>query len=209
MVVITDEFSSYAFGLWCADGYWWGSSIGITNVNPELVIRFAVFLKRFLPNERFKLRVYHPTDKSLEVDQRVLQLASVVSHLTTRKLRQIAYQLYVNSRPLKRAFLKQRDTLLLLPDEFIMAYFAGRFDGDGSVNEDGVRECRLVYSSLQEALIDQRLLERVGITHTSVYNYSTANTVCLYVSEAEAVLFGNRLRAYSWKWQQRHLPRRD
>lgn len=72
--VITDEFSSYAFGLWCADGYWWGSSIGITNVNPELVIRFAVFLRRFVPEERLKLRVYHPIGESLEVDQRIPRL---------------------------------------------------------------------------------------------------------------------------------------
>lgn len=95
---------------------------------------------------------------------------------------------------------------MFLADEFIAAYFAGRFDGDGSINEDGTSECRIVYSSWQEALIDQKLLERVGITRTSVYNYAMANTVCLYVSEIEARLFGNLLKAHSWKWQQRPTP---
>lgn len=207
VIVITDEFSSYAFGLWCADGYWWSSSVGITNINPELVIRFSALLKRFLSDERFKLRIYLPEDKSLDtVDQRVLQLVSVVNYCTTKKLKQTAYQLYVNSRPLKQAFFGQREALLALPDEFILAYFAGRFDGDGSVNQDRVSEFRIVYSNREEALVDQRLLMRIGVLQTSVYNYSKANTFCLYVSESEVTRLGEALKIHSWKWQQKPTP---
>jgi len=184
VVVITDEFSSYAFGLWCADGYWWSSSVGITNVIPVLVIRFATLLRRFVPGERLRLRIYQPENSSsIAIDKAVLQLVPVVNYYTTRKLKQIAYQLYVNSRPLKRAFFQQRDTLLDLPNEWLYAYFAGRLDGDGSVSQDRVSGFRIVYSDRNEALLDQRLLERVGITQTSVYNYSRAHTFCLYVSE--------------------------
>lgn len=83
MVVITDEFSSYAFGLWCADNYWWSSSIGLTNVDAELVLRFAKLLMRFVLSERLKLRVYQLQSGSLGApDQRLLQLVSAVDYQT-------------------------------------------------------------------------------------------------------------------------------
>ena len=33
----SDEEGFYILGLWCADSYWWGSSIGLSNTNIDLI----------------------------------------------------------------------------------------------------------------------------------------------------------------------------
>lgn len=91
-----------------------------------------------------------------------------------------------------------------------MAYFAGRFDGDGSVDKNLRSDCRIVYASKQEAELDQELLTKIGIRQTRIYYYKTAKTFCLYVSRYEAKKFLDKIFSHSIKLQKLvRVPRRD
>lgn len=198
--LITNNEAAYIFGLWCADGYYWSSSVGITNVDSRLVDRFAAFLATKLPRERIKLRTYHPmgTKKSaLKTPSYPMRLA-----------KQVAYQLYVNSRPLLRLFQKTERELENLPTKYIPAYFAGRFDGDGSVDKNLRNDLRITYSSRAEAEADERLLVRCGDFHSRIYHYRSAKTYILYVGRNRAEQFLKKIEPYSIKVQSL-LPRRD
>ena len=198
--LITDSEAAYIFGLWCADGYFWSSSIGITNVNRTLVNRFAQYLGKHLPSERIKLRVYHPRGKPPRV--------GTVATYPMRLARQVAYQLYVNSRPLLRMFQQAETQVATLPTQHIMAYFAGRFDGDGSVDKDLRSDLRITYSNRAEAETDQSLLAKLDRYGTRVYHYRGARTYILYVRRASAERFLHDIAPYSVKVQTL-FPRRD
>lgn len=198
--LITDSEAAYIFGLWCADGYFWSSSIGITNVDRTLVNRFAQYLGKLLPSERIKLRVYHPRGKPPRVE--------TVATYPMRLAKQVAYQLYVNSRPLLRMFQQAETQVATLPMQYIIAYFAGRFDGDGSVDMNLRSDLRITYSNRMEAETDQSLLAKLGRYATRVYHYRSARTYILYVCRASAGQFLRDIAAYSVKVQTL-LPRRD
>lgn len=123
------EIDAYIIGLWCADGYHRTSSIGLSNVDSDLIKEFSEFLLQLFPKNRLKLRVYKPDGY---------------------KRRQTAYQVYVNSRPLLRKFkIWKENPGQSITKEYAFPYFGGRFDGDGSVAKDYYRDCRIVYGSLR------------------------------------------------------------
>ncbi len=190
---VSDAEHAYAFGLWCADGYWWSSSIGLSNVDPQLVLRFAGFLSRSWPRERLCLRIYQVTGR--DPDPRVLQLTSRISIRPACKMKQTAYHLYVNSRHLVRQFFSIRESLLQLPTEYVGAYLAGRFDGDGSFGTTP----RIAYASREEAQQDTRMLSRVGIEETSVLEYKKANEFCIYIHKSAWQRFRDLIDPHSWK----------
>lgn len=113
-------------------------------------------------------------------------------------MRQTAYQLYVNSRPLLRGFENARRGLEALPDEYIGPYVAGRFDGDGSWGSTP----RIVYRTEAEATIDQILLDRLSI-RTSVLHYRKANEYCIYIHKRGWRSFVDAVKASSWKINRR------
>lgn len=172
------EEDAYILGLWCADGYWWSSSIGLSNTDSDLISRFKKFLKRFFPESRIKFNRNH---------------------------------LFVNSRPLLREFISAKEKLNNFKNsKIIKNYFAGRFDGDGSIDKNLRNDCRIVYSRKSEAEIDKNLLERIGITKTKIYYYKSAKTFCLYISRFEADNFLRKILPYSTKLQKLvFVPRRD
>ena len=174
----SSERDAYILGLWCADSYWWSSSIGLSNTDAGLIERFRKFLKRFFPDSRIKFNRYH---------------------------------LFVNSRPLLREFIVAKDNLERLDKiKIVWAYFAGRFDGDGSVGKDLRSDCRIVYARRSEAETDRKLLKRVDILKTKIYYYRAARTFCLYISRCQAQKFLNGILPYSLKLQKLVLvPRRD
>src|SRR3989344_3025111 len=179
----------YAFGLWCADGYHRSSSIGITNIDIRLVERFREFLLKEFSESRLRLRIYHPhgmqPDKSL-----FRHLSTNIVSYPMRKSAHVALQLYLNSRPLLRLMQASRKNVELMSErQQIAAYFAGRFDGDGSVNADAKTYCRIAYSNREETEVDQRLLAKIGIDISSVYHYRHAQEYCLYVSKNIAQSF--------------------
>lgn len=55
----SSEKDAYILGLWCADSYWWSSSIGLSNVNFALINRFKEFLLRHFPENRIKFNRNH------------------------------------------------------------------------------------------------------------------------------------------------------
>ena len=174
----SNEKDAYILGLWCADGYWWSSSIGISNSDYDLVEKFRKFLREHFPVERIKFKDSH---------------------------------LFVNSRPLLREFRAGRKSLESLRQlKIIRAYFAGRFDGDGSIDENLRNDCRIVYTRQSEAETDKRLLKRIGISNTKIYYYKSAKTFCLYISRYEAKRFLDSILPYSLKLQKLVLAsRRD
>lgn len=196
----------YAFGLWCADGYHRSSSIGITNVDVRLVERFKEFLLKEFPESRLRLRVYHP--HGLKPDAKLFRhlSANFVSY-PMRKSAHIALQLYLNSRPLLRLMQMSRKNVGLMSErQQVAAYFAGRFDGDGSVNADAKTYCRIAYSSREEAEIDQNLLTKIGISISSVYHYRHAQEYCLYISKNIAQSFIGLISRYAITTPEMHVP---
>jgi len=55
----SNEKDAYILGLWCADSYWWTSSIGLSNTDSDLVETFRKFLKKFFPANRIKFNQNH------------------------------------------------------------------------------------------------------------------------------------------------------
>ena len=55
----SNEKDAYILGFWCADSYWWSSSIGLSNTDPDLISRFRKFLKIHFPEERIKFTGNH------------------------------------------------------------------------------------------------------------------------------------------------------
>ncbi|MDP2587569.1 MAG: LAGLIDADG family homing endonuclease [bacterium] len=192
LALVTDSEAAYIFGLWCADGYYRSSSIGITNVDKRLIDRFARFLRRHLPEDRMRMRIYHPIGIAPKVD---------VPTYPMRRARQVAYQYYVNSRPLLRLFQNAEQEVAQLPKKWIMAYFAGRFDGDGSVADDRRRDLRITYSNRKEAETDLVLLEQLCLHKATVYQYKAARTFVLYISRTSATAFVTQIRPWSVKLQ--------
>lgn len=195
--LVRDAEDAYALGLWCADGYWWSSSIGISNVEPELVIRFGRYLSKTLSSERLRLRVYEVVDQG--IDEKVLALTDKISIRPASKMKRTAYHLYVNSRPLLRSFRIARAELGGVQTEYLGSYFAGRFDGDGSWGTTP----RIAYTTREEALVDQILLSRAGIRESSVLYYRKANEYCIYVKKTDWERFDRLIGADSWKVNRR------
>ena len=179
----------YILGLWCADGYHWSSSIGLSNIDIGLIEKFKQFLKELFPPERIKLHIY-----------------------TTGKRTHPGYKLYVNSRPLLRIFkkFKEDQQRSIAENKNISAYFAGRFDGDGCISKDLLRDCRISYGTQEDALLDYQLLKKLGFTMTKLYRYRTSNTYVIYISTFESEKFVSLLHSHSLKLQKLALgPRRD
>ena len=175
---LSNEKDAFILGLWCADCYWWSSSIGLSNTDKDLIGIFRKFLRKFFVEERIKFNRNH---------------------------------IFVNSRPLLREFRNAENNLEKLDKpKIINAYFAGRFDGDGSVDKNMRNDCRIVYSNKKEAEIDKFLLSKIGINNTKIYYYKSAKTFCLYISRYEAKNFLDNILTYSIKLQKLVLePRRD
>jgi len=55
----SNEKDAYILGLFCADSYWWASSVGLSNTDPDLIGMFRKFLKRFFPENRIKFNRNH------------------------------------------------------------------------------------------------------------------------------------------------------
>ena len=179
----------YILGLWCADGYHWTSSIGLSSIDLSLIQKFRNFLSRLFPEERIKLGKY-----------------------TTGKRKYVGYKLYVNCRALLRIFkaFKDNSERKLSDAEAIKAYIAGRFDGDGCISRDLKRDCRISYGSYQDAKLDYDLLKEIGMHNSKLYRYRTSNTFVVYISMKDVSKFLESISKHSVKLQKLVLgSRRD
>lgn len=165
----------YILGLWLADGYWRSSSIGLTSIDHKLIEKFKSFLKRVTPNHPIKMRVYKELGP---------------------KRKNIAYQIYVNSRWLTRLFMATKRGQLIVPSKYIPAYLAGRIDGDGSVDTRYRSGIRIAYGSRTDAERDQQLL---GAENVSLYFYASAKTFVLYLRKQYREKMKKSLQRYSLK----------
>lgn len=203
--IFADEEDAYILGLWCADGYHRTSSIGLTNIDCQLILRFKDFLEREFDKSRLKMRIYEPTDsfKKSNIDG--------IKYFRSYKAKKRAYQIYVNSRPLLRELRQLRNlTKKLKTKKTIWAYLAGRFDGDGSIDKRLDRDLRIVYGNFNEANNDYYLLRKIGFKLAKVYHYRKSKTFCLYISRYETKRFIKGIYPYSIRMQKLvFVPRRD
>lgn len=190
---------AYILGLWCADSYHRTSSVGLSSIRRDLIERFRLFLLETFVEDRLRLRIYCPANELGKFRKdNYTDLAKNIVCYPSKKAKHPGLQLYVNSRSLLRAFRSARDRVSRLKDgNCLAAYFAGRFDGDGSVGKDLRRDCRIVYGGEEEACIDKALLEKLGFEKAKVYHYKTAHTFCLYISRYETTRFLGIIRAHS------------
>jgi hypothetical protein len=135
-------------------------------------------------------------------DERVVALTERVSIRPAVKMQRTAYHVYVNSRPLLRAFRDAQGRVPQLPIALTGPYFAGRFDGDGAARTERFPGIRIAYSTELEAQQDAQLLDEVDV-ETSVLFYSKANEYCVYVKKSSAERFESLIASHSWK---AHLP---
>lgn len=208
----TEPKRAYFLGLWCADGYHRTSSIGLSNTDEGLISAFSQFLLIFFPHERLRLRVYaNPIFQNEEYGKNLAKQLGIakLSQLYLEKSVQPTVHVYVNSRPLLRTFIKAKRDITLKQSESIVAYFAGRFDGDGSIAKDLRTDCRIVYTTKSEALKDQKLLIKIGISQTNVYEYKSARTFCLYIFRTQSEQFVEFIREYSRTQKLVSVPSRD
>ena len=166
----------YILGLWLADGYWRSSSIGLTSVTPTLIDRFTNFLLRVAPSHLIKKRIY-----PVKVGE---------------KRKQMAVQVYINNRPLTRLFMSTKTGDLNVPNNYLIAYLAGRIDGDGHVDTKHRSGIRIAYSSKDDALRDQKMF---GKTNVSLYQYKAARTFVLYLKKIYRNRISKEIKKYSVK----------
>jgi hypothetical protein len=166
----------YILGLWLADGYWWSSSIGLTSVDTKLIDRFCRFLLRVAPSYPIKKRTYGIDGKS--------------------KRKQTAFQVYINNRPLTRIFMAAKTELLHVPSQYILAYLAGRIDGDGHVDKKHRSGIRIAYSDKEDAFRDRKLFGEVNV---SLYQYKAAKTFILYLRKHYRDKVLQEIKKYSLK----------
>lgn len=166
-----DSNFSYILGLWGADKYVRTSSVGLSNTNLVLINTFANFLYNQFPKDRVRLRIYgQDIPKGFEdIKSSICKGSKNVSQ---------AYHIYVNSRPFIRMLAKTLEDRIYFEHLHIGAYFAGRFDGDGSISIKRTH-CRIAYGSFEDLQKDKFLLDKVHIDVSS-YRYKDANTYCIY-----------------------------
>ena len=171
----------YILGLWCADGYHRTSSVGLTNVDRDLIATFRNFFEKLFLKERIKLDIYKEG-----------------------KRKQWGYKLYVNSRPLLRIFksFKENNSRDLNNSESIGAYFAGRFDGDGCISKNLKEDCRISYGNFMDAKLDYDMLLKTGLINSKLYWYRTSHTHVIYISTKDVEKFRDLIGTYSKKLQK-------
>ena len=184
--LLTNTKHSYILGLWGADRYLRTSSIGVSNTNVALLKSSLEYLLERFPEDRIKVRVYGD-EVYAEFQRFDLSFCKGSKNKTT------AYHVYVNSRPLVREFTYALNNRHKLQHNCVYAYFAGRFDGDGSISSKR-KFCRIVYSNIDELWKDRSLLSNIK---TSVYRYRSAGTYCLYFSETTLDKFLLEISKYS------------
>jgi hypothetical protein len=168
----------------------------LSNINFNLIQHFAKYLLKSFPKERLRLRVYMPESYTLPFPSGLGKICEKISCLKASKAKHISYHIYVNSRPLLRRFREMKADLDI-PANKIIPYFAGRFDGDGSVASDFRRDLRIVYGNIHEAISDQKLLKKIRSYKTKIYCYRKAKTYCLYVSRYDAKNFLHDILPFS------------
>lgn len=189
----------YILGLWGADGYHRTSSIGLTTIYPVLVKRFYHFLMEMFDLSRIRLRVYSNEGLKVSIPKELSWYIGDIHYSKGTKLRALAYQLYVNSRPLLREFNQAIVNRKRLSIQTIPTYFAGRFDGDGSVSSDRRKDFRITYKDSVEASIDKTLLEKIQVSKSRIYRYRDAGTYVIYVSRYESRALCKLLSLHSAK----------
>ncbi len=167
---------AYILGLWLADGYWRSSSIGLTSVNPKLIDKFSKFLLKVAPSHPLKKRIY-------EVKK-------------GEKRKQTAVQVYVNNRPLTRLFMSTKTGDLNVSSKNLLAYLAGRIDGDGHVDTKHRSGIRIAYSSNEDAVRDQKMF---GETNVRLYQYTQAGTYVLYLKKHFRERISKEIKKFSLK----------
>jgi len=177
-----EKIPSYIIGLWLGDGYWWGSSIGLTNTKLHLIQIFRNFLETLkFQKERVKMSVYTGNGNLTSKDKQYLsELLNIpennIKSYKFSKGDRIVYILYVNSRPLKRKFEEIKRNLedFINSPESLLEYLAGRIDADGNF-ELNKNRIRISYTTKAEAERDAKMILNTFQKMPKISYYSGAN----------------------------------
>jgi intein/homing endonuclease len=162
--------NSYILGLFRADGYTRTGTFGVTNRNPEILKRAGAILSNF------------GQAKWIADEKGPLRV-------------------YVSSRPRKREFdriMQQTERKLTQNKNLIAAYFAGKYDGDGSYWKKERLRFKITYGKPKDFLSDQKLLLSLGIS-SIIREYKNANAFDLEISSSNALAFFGLIRKFSIK----------
>jgi hypothetical protein len=129
----------------------------------------------------------------------------LMNNFPERNIKYGKHCVYINMRSLVRIFMKFKSGDLIVPREFILAYLAGRIDGDGHVDRKHRSGIRIAYGSEFDAKRDESLLLAYQSNSVSLYRYKTARTWVIYLRKNFLQDILSKLSLYSWKL----LPRRD
>lgn len=151
----------------------------------------------YFDSSSLRLRVY--IGRINKPNTEWFQGKQIYYYYNSDKIKNPAYQIYVNSKPLLRCFQNHVNNRKKLSDNLLSSFFSGRFDGDGCVSEDGRSNLRIVYSNFLEAKIDKHLLAKMGINKTNIYHHKKANTFALYIYRSQAKMFVKLIENHSLK----------
>lgn len=171
--------------------------MGVSNTDWRLVKWTADFLAKVCSPDRVRWRVYLPMGTEMPVMLKSLGQSYVIR--PGRKAKQVAYHVYVNHRPYLRQVRQWVEEIDQWPKWAIWPYFAGRFDGDGSVAASGRWGARIAYGSCEEAAEDQVLLARFPHIEARVYWFRAAGMSVLYVLRKDTPAFLDAIRPFSVK----------
>lgn len=82
----SNEKDAYILGLWCADSYWWASSIGLSNTDSDLIEIFRKFLNRFFSKDRIKFSRNHLFVNSRPLLREFLSVKNRLNELISEKV---------------------------------------------------------------------------------------------------------------------------
>ncbi len=178
---LNEEFF-YNLGLWCGDKYWFGNSVGLTNISKSLLSEFKKFL-RSITNEKSMIREVSINDGE-------------------------ASRVKVNSGLIKRIFeqLEQQREDLIKEEDELLAYLSGRVDADGTIMPYAIKYktslIKITYENLKEAEKDLELSKRFGVK-CWISNYKDRNAFDLKVAFNSTLKILNKLSIKDENKQQK------
>ena len=172
-VISNNINNSYLLGLFEGDGYTWTGTFGITNRN-------------------------------LHILEKASSILSSYGDVRIRKDDRGPYRVCVVSRPLFRIFkqeMKKIKSSLVDDYAYISAFFAGKYDADGS-RWRKVFKFKITYGIKKQIDIDKILLEFLGI-ESSIRPYKNRNAMDLEISSHNAFHFYEMIKRFSIKMSSR------
>ena len=161
--------NAYLLGMFEGDGYTWTGTFGVTNRDQRILDKVTPILSQF-------------------------------GRVRTRSDQRGPYRVCVVGRPLFRSFIQKMNhikSFLFSDRKMMIAYFAGKFDADGSKWKH-VFKFKITYGLNKHIAYDILLLRRYGVEST-IRKYRNCNAFDLEISSHNAFAFYEMIKNASLK----------